>query len=233
MQNQGGIFVKESQQFSSRLFNPSLSQNFTKACLVAISSISLLACQGTSPLAANNQPSGALRAQNTAAESVRTGFDAYQVVHKVNGKLWPSMELLRTAGLPLEPMLDRGRQRDPDVLSCFGTELPPSTDVCLHDAGAPAKLASTIPVLLIHGANVNASSNWASPPYAENKPGMMQHLREQGFRVFAVSFANKHGDNFVWMNQIHNAIARIKTITGAPAVDAIGHSKGGFPNLSS
>lgn len=158
----------------------------------------------------------------------RTGFTRYQVVKQSSGKLWPSMELLRTPGLPQTTMQERGRQQDPDVVNCFGTALPPSTDACLHDAGQPSQPRSEVPVLLIHGANVNATSNWATPPYNNNQPGLMQHLRERGYRVFAISFANKHDDNFVWVNQIHNAISRIKELTGAPVVDTVAHSKGGF-----
>lgn len=170
-------------------------------------------------------PASPVRADLTPAQ---TGLERFEVVRTTAGKVWPKMELLRTPGLPEERMLDRGRQRDPDVLTCFGGELPASTDVCLHDAGEPARRISDVPVLLVHGANVNASSNWAFPPYNDNKPGLMQHLRSQGYRVFAVTFANKHGDNFVWVNQIHNAISRIRQITGAPKVDAVAHSKGGF-----
>jgi triacylglycerol lipase len=172
-----------------------------------------------------------LSAQSVATGDLRpaqTGFENFQVMKAAKGQLWENMELLRTPGLPQEPMQKRGRQRDPDVISCFGSDMPPSTDVCLHDAGAPAQLTSAVPVLLIHGANVTATSNWALPPYTSRKSGLMQHLKSKGYRVFAVTFANKHGDNFVWVNQIHNAIARIRQITKAPLVDAVAHSKGGF-----
>ncbi|MBF2055154.1 MAG: hypothetical protein IGS03_17020 [Candidatus Sericytochromatia bacterium] len=182
-------------------------------------------------------PRPMLQAQNASAPDLaaaadlspaRTGFERFEVVSQTQGRVWPQMELLRTPGLPTTRMQQRGRQQDPDVLTCFGTELPPETDVCLHDAGPPAQLKSEIPVLLIHGANVNATTNWALPPYTSRKSGMMQHLRAQGYRVFAVTFANKHGDNFVWVNQIHNALQRVQQITGAAEVDTVAHSKGGF-----
>lgn len=200
-----------------------------RTALTVLASLTALAgCQA--PRQATPMPSG-VRAQTLQAQNngpAVTGFEQYEVVKTSQGKVWPKMELLRTPGLNPEPMLDRGRQRDPDVLTCFGGDLPASTDVCLHDAGEPAQRTSNVPVLLIHGANVNASSNWAQPPYADGKPGLMQHLRSQGYRVFAVTFANKHGDNFTWVNQIHNAIDRVRKITGAEKVDAIAHSKGGF-----
>jgi len=189
------------------------------------------ACQGNTLSPTTTGAPARFSAQSTTVPNLQpaqTGFEKFQVVKETKGQIWANMELLRTPGLPQEPMQDRGRQRDPEVVSCFGTELPPSTDVCLHDAGAPARLSSQIPVLLIHGANVNATSNWALPPYTSRKSGLMQHLKSQGFRVFAVTFANKHGDNFVWVNHIHNAINRIRQVTGAPQVDAVAHSKGGF-----
>ena len=163
-----------------------------------------------------------------SAQAVRTGFDQFSVINTTQGQTWPRMELLRTPGLPTTRMPERGRQQAPDVVKCFGGDRPPSTDVCLHDAGAPDSLRHQTPVLLIHGANMNATSNWAAPPFTQQKSGLMQYLRAQGYRVFAVSFADKHDDNFVWVNQIHNAIERVRQITGAPVVDTVGHSKGGF-----
>lgn len=207
---------------------PSMHRLFCLSLLLSV----LTACQTTSlaPRPASAGPPARLSRQavQTDLRPAQTGFEKFEVVRSSKGQIWEKMELLRTPGLPQEPMQDRGRQRDPDVVSCFGTELPTSTDVCLHDAGAPVQPTSQIPVLLIHGANVNATSNWAVPPYTQRKSGLMQHLKTKGYRVFAVTFANKHGDNFVWVNHIHNAIARIRQITGAPQVDAVAHSKGGF-----
>ncbi|PKL76953.1 MAG: acetyltransferase [Candidatus Melainabacteria bacterium HGW-Melainabacteria-1] len=204
-------------------------QRFRQVLTLVTSLVLLASCQ--SPRQALPAPA-ALRAQSVTPVAdlspAQTGFERFEVLRGVSGKIWPKMELLRTPGLPVERMHDRGRQRDADVLSCFGTDLPPSSDVCLHDAGEPAQRSSAVPVLLIHGANVNATSNWALPPYNNDKPGLMQHLRAQGHRVFAVTFANKHGDNFIWVNQIHNAIQRIKQVTGATQVDTVAHSKGGF-----
>ncbi len=169
-----------------------------------------------------------LRRFDASIEAARSGFEAFKVIKTSQGQTWPRMELLRTQGLPTTRMPERGRQQAPDVVSCFGTDRPPSTDVCLHDAGMPDTLKHKTPVLLVHGANMNATSNWAKPPFTRQSTGLMQYLRQQGYHVFAVSFADKHDDNFVWVNQIHNAIARIKQITKAEKVDAIAHSKGGF-----
>jgi triacylglycerol lipase len=197
----------------------------SSAFLLTTLLLATTACQASpqfTPLGNRPAPISQLTTFNANA----TG--SFQVVKATPGKIWANLELLRQPGLPEERMQARGRQQDPEVVSCFGTELPASTDVCLHDAGAPAQLKSPIPVLLVHGANVNATTNWATPPYTDRKSGVMQHLKAQGYRVFAVTFANKHGDNHTWVRHIHNATTRIRQITGAPQVDAIGHSKGGF-----
>lgn len=209
-------------------FHPRTSSFVCISLLVCV----LSACQPITLISQSGSTTASapltLQSLETNLRPAHTGFEHFEVVRSQRGQIWEKLELLRTPGLPQEPMQDRGRQRDSDVINCFGTELPPSTDVCLHDAGAPAQSQSPIPVLLIHGANVNATSNWALPPYTERKSGLMQYLKSKGFRVFAVTFANKHGDNFVWVNHIHNAIARIRQLTGAPQVDAVAHSKGGF-----
>jgi triacylglycerol esterase/lipase EstA (alpha/beta hydrolase family) len=54
----------------------------------------------------------------------------------------------------------------------------------------------------------------------------MQNLVKNGFSVFAITFSHPHGDNFLQAQQVANAIARIKQVTGAPKVDIICHSKG-------
>lgn len=141
---------------------------------------------------------------------------------------WFKLERIQTQ-TPIEPRMDEvGRHRDPEITGCFGTAYPQTTDFCLHDAGSPAQLKQTTPVLLIHGANTTATRAWADPDGDGVKTGLMQHLKAQGFRVFAITFANKHGDNMIWSQHIHAAIQRIRQITGQLQVDALGHSKGGF-----
>ena len=213
----------------------SRTHSFSLLAMALAGSALLTACQA--PRNAQNIPFTPLQAQaarfqnlNDAAssQSARTGFEQFTVVNTTQGQTWPRMELLRTPGLPTTRMPERGRQQAPDVVTCFGQDRPPSTDVCLHDAGAPDQLRHNTPVLLIHGANMNATSNWAAPPFTRQKTGLMQYLKAQGYHVFAVSFADKHDDNFIWVNQIHNAVARVRQITGAEQVDAVAHSKGGF-----
>lgn len=155
----------------------------------------------------------------------------YQVLTKLEDpKFWDRMELVKATDteVPDEKMLQRGRQRDPDIVKCFGTDTPSSKTFCLHDMGDPKETKYKTPILLVHGANTTATRAWVDPDGDGKKIGLAQHLKNEGFRVFAVTFANKHGDNYIWASHIHRAISRIKEITKAEKVDTLGHSKGGF-----
>ncbi|UFJ42553.1 alpha/beta hydrolase [Brevibacillus humidisoli] len=93
------------------------------------------------------------------------------------------------------------------------------------------------PVLLVHGANDNADRAWANPNElgsygcgATSCPdtGLMQYLADRGYKVFAVNFSHKQGDNYYTAEHIHNAISIVKNVTGADKVDVVGWSKGAF-----
>lgn len=184
-----------------------------------ISLFVLSGCQSASiPLRPHRQASLRFASYKSQPKSVKT----------IQGQFWKKMELIRT-NTKIEPQMHKlGRHRDPGVIQCFGTPYPKSSDFCLHDAGIPAHLKYPTPVLLIHGANTNATRNWADPEGNGSKTGLMQYLKQKGYHVFAVTFANKHGDNLIWAQHIHQAIKRIRELTQSQQVDAIGHSKGGF-----
>ncbi len=196
--------------------------NIIKSLIVS----SLIALSGcSSRIDLNTQ---LISSEETNSYSVKS--DNFKVVKSVSAKLWDKIELIRAtdSGIPAEKIHHRGRHRDSDIVSCFGTDTPSSTDFCLHDSGSPSSLKYTTPVLLIHGANTTATRAWADPDGDGKKKGLSQYLKSKGFRVFAVTFANKHGDNFIWSSHINRAISRIKQITKAESVDTLGHSKGGF-----
>ena len=71
--------------------------------------------------------------------------------------------------------------------------------------------------LIVPGAGDNASRS-AVPAISE--------LRQRGYGCFSITFAHPHGDNYVQAQQIANAVARIREVTGASQVDIIAHSKG-------
>ncbi|MFN8672742.1 MAG: acetyltransferase [Candidatus Sericytochromatia bacterium] len=166
------------------------------------------------------------------SEDINTqGSSGFTVVKTLdNPKFWNKIELIRATNESIDPelMLQRGRHRDQDIINTFGTDLPPATDFCLHDMGEPKELKNKTPILLIHGANTTATRSWADPEGDGKKQGLAQYLKSKGFRVFAITFSNKHGDSFVWSSHVGRAIERIKQITKAEKVDALGHSKGGF-----
>lgn len=168
--------------------------------------------------------------QVQVSSKVKTDSSDFSVVRSVNSKFWSKIELIHAndTSIPNEKTADKGRQRDADIVKAFGTDKPSSTDFCLHDAGAPTDLKNKTPILLIHGANTTATRSWADPDGDGKKAGLMQYLKSKGFRVFAITFANKHGDNFIWSGHVGRAIERIKQITGTEKVDTLGHSKGGF-----
>ena len=124
----------------------------------------------------------------------------------------------------------RGAQRNPEIVAAFGSDKPHSGSVLLHYAGPPAAgvKRQAQPVILVHGAN-KTGDFWWDPHENGSDEGLPQRLRDQGFDVYAVSFAHPHDDNFVWAEQMANCIDRVKQLTGKEQVDLVAHSKGGAP----
>ena len=90
------------------------------------------------------------------------------------------------------------------------------------------------PVLLVQGANQDADLAWANPNEAGSygcgrrtcpTSSLMQLPSGSGYKVFATNFPHKNGDSYFWAEQIADAIAIVKSRTGAPAVDVIAWSK--------
>jgi hypothetical protein len=161
-------------------------------------------------------PSAATVAARTAAP--------YTLSATVRGKNWDRIERLSATArnFPQEQARPNGRQRDPELIEAFGTAVPPSRDVLLHYARGWEQGEGT-PVLLIHGVLVDANTSWHDP---HGKEGLAPYLSSKGKRVFALTFAHRHGDNLLWAEQIAWAIARIREVTGSAEVDLVAHSKG-------
>lgn len=47
----------------------------------------------------------------------------------------------------------------------------------------------------------------------------MQAISSDGYKVFAINFPHKNGDGYFWSEQIADAIAIVKSKTGASEVD--------------
>ncbi len=107
-------------------------------------------------------------------------------------------------------------QKTPVVAECFGTSRPPSSSLLLHYSGPPAGAESTPPVVIVPGAKVDATFYQT----------LAQALKTQGRHVYTLTFAHNQDDNFVQAQQLANAIARVRQLSGAAQVDLVAHSKG-------
>jgi len=145
--------------------------------------------------------------------------------------------------LPQEAYPPDGRgDQDGQRLTFFGgVQRPRSNSFLLYYAPHWQTGSKATPVLLVHGANDNADRAWANPDASGsfgcgdpsgNCPttGLMQYLDTRGYKVFAINFPHKQGDNYYQAQLISDAIAVIKSRLGVSQVDLIGWSKGGFPS---
>lgn len=124
----------------------------------------------------------------------------------------------------------------PPVAKAFGTDTPTSGAFLLHRAPGWQQAANPTPVLLIPGANDDATRRYAHPesPHGDNfweVPGLMQYLAAKGHPTFAISFSHYHGDNILQGEMVANAIRRIRRLMGQDEnpdfkVDLVTFSKG-------
>lgn len=149
----------------------------------------------------------------------------YRVTAETPSRLWARIERLTHthADFPEERVRPNGHQADAEVVAAFGSQAPASRHVLLH-LGRRWETGTGVPVLLVHGATVDAQY-WHNP-YDRPGRGLAPLLEQEGRRVFAVTFAHRHGDNFLWAAQLNVAIARVRELTGATHVDVVAHSKG-------
>ena len=162
------------------------------------------------------------------AASTRTQAPQYEAVRVSESDTWESSTLIRDRDeiFVQQNFHPRAVHRDEEIVEAFGTSTPHSGDALLHYAGAPSDTGeSKTPALLIHGANKNGHFFWDPSEDGSNK-GLAQRLRDEGHETFALTFAHNQDDNFLWAEQIANAIDHIKKKTGADEVDVIAHSKG-------
>lgn len=108
------------------------------------------------------------------------------------------------------------RHKTPEVVECFGSDSPSSGHFLLHYAGRPLQPVPGPPVLLVPGAKVDAT--FYHP--------LAQALRLRGREVYSLTFSHNQDDNFVQAEQVAQALARIRRLSGSPQVDVVAHSKG-------
>ncbi|HEY3609895.1 MAG TPA: lipase, partial [Pseudonocardiaceae bacterium] len=113
---------------------------------------------------------------------------------------------------------------------------PPGSQFLLYRAPGWQSNAGKA-VLLVMGAADDVDREYSDPAAGGsgtcgvlNCPttGLMQFLSGQGYRVFAVNFADTQGDNYEWAQTISDALSRVKAETGTTSVDLVSWSKGAF-----
>ncbi len=152
---------------------------------------------------------------------------------------WAKVEryLDTTPGYTQESYPPDGRgDQDGQRLTFFGgVKEPFSGRFLMYYAPGWNTGAKTTPILLVHGANDNPDRAWANPGEGGGfgcgavscpNTGLMQYLSSRGYRVFAIGFAQKEGDNLMQAQEVGDAIAVIKAQLGVPSVDLVGWSKG-------
>jgi hypothetical protein len=138
---------------------------------------------------------------------------------------------------PTDHYLSDGRQNQTGTpAALFGSAQPPGSQFLLYRAPGWHTNAGA-PVLLVMGANDDVDREYSDPAAGGsgtcgvlNCPttGLMQFLSGQGYRVFAVNFADTQGDDYEWAQTISDALSRVKAETGTTSVDLVSWSKGAF-----
>lgn len=148
--------------------------------------------------------------------------------YKNSDRFWEKVELYRVKGLKgeREEFCEENQHLDLDIIAHFGTNTPSADQYLLHFAPGWDRNQHNIPIILVHGAGLDATSY--TDLFAMGFKGLQQQLMEIGYRVFAVTFPHAHGDNFFQAEQLADAISRVKDLTGVEKVDLIAHSKGGI-----
>ncbi|MCY6372654.1 esterase/lipase family protein [Clostridium ganghwense] len=147
-------------------------------------------------------------------------------------KFWAKVERIRLnePNIVQEKFISDNEHKKSNIITEFGnTECPNSQLFLLHYAEGWDTGSNPIPILFVHGAGKNG--DYAADPIGDGSiEGIMQYLKSNGFKVFSITFAHPHGDNFFQREILAAAISRIKEVTGSEKVDLIAHSKG---NISS
>lgn len=151
------------------------------------------------------------------------------VEYQNSDRFWEKVEPRRALGLKNqkpEKFSAENLHKDIDIAAHFGTNTPAADQYLLHLAPGWDKNRHMVPVVLVHGAGLDATSY--TDLYSMGFQGLQQQLVEMGYRVFAVTFSHPHGDNYIQAEQLADALTRVKELSKAAKVDIIAHSKGGL-----
>lgn len=143
-------------------------------------------------------------------------------------RYWDQVDCIKVEHLKevREKFCQVNTQVDPNFIQIFGTDQPDTDTFLLHRAPGWDKNPAAVPVLLVHGAGLDASS--FTNLYNLGNIGLQQQLVSLGYRVFSVTFPHSHGNNYYQAEQLVAAIDRVKQFCQVPQVDLVAHSKGGI-----
>lgn len=143
-----------------------------------------------------------------------------------SGAAWQKTELHHiTPVVPAEAFCEVNEHLDPDIVQAFSTPRPQPDSFLLHYGPGWDSNPEKTPVLLIHGAGLDANS--FVNLYGLGVRGLQPQLTSLGYRVFALTFSHGHGDNFNQAEQLAAAIKHIKELAQVEKINLVAHSKGG------
>jgi hypothetical protein len=143
-------------------------------------------------------------------------------------KYWEKVERIRidNPNIKQEKFISDNEHKRENIIKQFGNTARPNSQLfLLHYAEGWDSNPQPTPVLFVHGAGKDG--DYAADPAGDDSiEGLMQYLKNNGFKVFSITFAHPHGDNYYQREVLAAAIQRIKDVTGSTKVDIIAHSKG-------
>lgn len=143
-------------------------------------------------------------------------------------KYWEKVERIRidNPNIKQEKFISDNEHKRENIIKQFGDTARPNSQLfLLHYAEGWDSNPQPTPVLFVHGAGKDG--DYAADPAGDDSiEGLMQYLKNNGFKVFSITFAHPHGDNYYQREVLAAAIQRIKDVTGSTKVDIIAHSKG-------
>lgn len=145
-----------------------------------------------------------------------------------SAQYWEKTELMIVPALTgiIEPFCEVNLQADPYMIECFGTASPAADYYLLHSAPGWSSNTHPVPLILIHGAALDATSY--TNIWNMGYPGLQQQLVKLGHRVFSLTFPHSHGDNFYQAQMIADAVNEICRRCRVDKVNLVTHSKGGI-----
>jgi pimeloyl-ACP methyl ester carboxylesterase len=169
---------------------------------------------------------------DTEADAAPETVDAPDPVGVTTTAEWARIEhySLDNAGLVPEPFLDKTRPTHDDIVTAFGTDEPPVTDFLLHAAEGWDSGHGKV-VLLLHGAGTDATETFVQPSLV-NDAALAVALPQEGYRVFALTFAAPFGSNRNQAVSVAYALQILRARLGVDQVTVVAHSKGGLAALA-